>query len=160
MLLQFIEYNSLLLVVDCNHHFITNFNSKDKNKDKYPILNCIINNQEIREKLDLLKYLPKINKVLNYMINFVSFKYSRDEAKNILVKEEIKDEEFISLLNEFIPIYKKIRPFITQEGCHEFGKLYQEININNVLLNDLCVDSGEMGYGLVLLAMYKLLLTR
>ena len=136
-------------------HFIKNFNSKDKNKDKYPILNNIINNQEIREKLELLKYLPKINKVLNYMINFVSFKYSRDEAKNILVKEEIKDEEFISLLTEFIPIYKKIRPYITQEGCHEFGKLYQEININNVLLNDLCVDSGEMGFGLVLLAMYK-----
>ena len=136
-------------------HFIKIFNSKDKNKDKYPILNNIINNDEIRVKLELMKYLPKINKLCNYMINFVSFKYSRDEAKSKLVKDEIKDEEFISLLRDFIPIYKKIRPYIKQEGCHEFGLQFEEINEDTVLLNELCVDSGEMGYGLVLLAMYK-----
>ena len=136
-------------------HFIKCFNSNDKNKEKYPIINCIINNDTIYTKIELMKYLPKINKLCNYMINFVSFKYSREEAKSILIKNEIKDEEFFNSLKEFIPIYKKIRPHIKQQGCHVFGELYLEINEESVLLSDLCVDSGEMGIGLVLLAMYE-----
>ena len=38
---------------------------------------------------------------------------------------------------------------------HEFGDLYYELDIKNLHLSDLCVDSGEMGFGLVYLAMYK-----
>ena len=136
-------------------HFIKTFNSKEKNKGKYPILNSIINNEDIYWQIELMQYLPKINKLCNYMINYVSFKYSREEAKNILIKDSISDEDFQNLLQEFIPIYKKIRPHIKQEGCHEFGELYLEINEKSVSLSDLCVDSGEMGFGLVLLAMYK-----
>ena len=66
-------------------HFIFKFNSKEKNKEKYPILNIIINNEALKEKLELMKYLPEINKICNYMINYVSFKYSREEAKKILI---------------------------------------------------------------------------
>ena len=136
-------------------HFIQKFNSKDRNKEYYPIINSIINNGAIYSKIELMKYLPKINKLCNYMLNFVSFKYSRDDAKSLIIKDVIKDEEILSLLKEFIPIYKKIRPYIKQEGCHEFGELYLEMKEDSVLLSDLCVDSGEMGFGLVLLATYK-----
>ena len=135
-------------------HFIKSFNSKEKNKEKYPILNSIINNKELQEKIKLMKNLPKINKLCNYMINYISFKYSREEAKKILVKEEIKDEEIYNLVKEFIKIYGEIRPYIKQEGCHEFGKLYFDLE-KNLYLSNLCIDSGEMGFGLVLLAMYK-----
>ena len=102
-----------------------------------------------------MKYIPKINKLCNYMINFVSFKYSREEAKSILVKDEIKEEDFTNTLQEFIQIYKKIRPYIKQQGCHEFGKLFLEMKEESILLSDLCVDSGEMGFGLVLYAIYE-----
>ena len=136
-------------------HFIQKFNSKDRNKEYYPIINSIINNGAIYSKIELMKYLPKINKLCNYMLNFVSFKYSRDDAKRLKIKDVIKDEEILSLLKQFISIYKKIRPYIKQEGCHEFGDLYLEMNEDSVLLSDLCVDSGEMGFGLVLLATYK-----
>ena len=136
-------------------HFIDNFNLKENNKSKYPLINAIINNDKIRKKIKLMKYIPKINKVCNYMINYVSFKYSREEAKAKKVKEEITDENFISLLEEFIQIYKEIRPNIKQIDCHDIGNSYQEIDEDNVLLSDLCVDSGEMGFGLVLLEIYK-----
>ena len=135
-------------------HFILKFNSKEKNKEKYPILNAIINNNELKKRIELMKYLPKINKICNYMINYVSFKYSRDEAKKILIKNEINEEEIINLLDEFILIYKEIRPFIKEQGCHEFGDLFLDLN-NNLFLSDLCVDSGELGFGLVLLGMYE-----
>ena len=137
-------------------HFIHDFNSKSKNKDKYPILNSIINGDTIHDHIKLMKYLPLINKLCNYMINFVSFKYSREEAKASLVSKEINDQEIINLMiNEFIPAYEIIRPYIRQEGCHEFGNNYMKIDPNKVVLSDLCVDSGEMGFGLVLFAMYK-----
>jgi len=137
-------------------HFITKFNSKEKNKENYPILNSIINNEILKKRIELMKDLPTINKLCNKMIDYVSFKYSREEAKKILIKDEIIDEEINDeLLNKFVLIYKKIRPYIKQEGCHEFGDLYQELDNNNLYLSNVCVDSGEMGFGLVLLAMYK-----
>ena len=135
-------------------HFILKFNSKEKNKEKYPILNTIINNDDLKEKLKLMKYLPKINKLCNYMINYVSFKYSREEAKKILIKDEINEEEIINILDEFILIYKEIRPFIKQQGCQEFGDLFFDLK-DNLYLSNLCVDSGELGFGLVLLGMYE-----
>ena len=102
-----------------------------------------------------MKDLPTINKLCNYMINYVSFRYSREEAKNILFSKEIIDEKINEkLLSDFLEIYKKIRPYIKQEGCHEFGDLYNDLD-NNTYLSNLCVDSGELGFGLVLLAMYE-----
>ena len=135
-------------------HFILKFNSKEHNKEKYPILNAIINNDILKKKLYLMKYLPKINKLCNYMINYVSFKYTREEANTILIKDEIKDREIISLLDKFIPIYKEIRPYVTQEGCHEFGELFLDLE-DELYLSNLCVDSGKLGFGLVLLAIYE-----
>ena len=135
-------------------HFIFKFNSIEKNKENYPILNTIINNNELKEKLNLMKYLPTINRLCNHMINYVSFKFSREEAKKILIKNEVRDGEILSLLDEFVPIYKKIRPFIKQQGCHEFGGLFLDLT-DNLYLSNLCVDSGELGFGLVLLAMYE-----
>ena len=137
-------------------HFINSFNIKENNKNKYPLINSIINDKSIREKIKLMKYIPKINQICNYMINYVNNKFSRDEAKKIKVKDEIKDEKFILSLKNFIPIYKEIRPHIEQVDCHQLERNeYQEIDEDNVLLSDLCVDSGEMGFGFVLLGIYK-----
>ena len=135
-------------------HFILKFNSKENNKTKFPILNTIINNNALKEKLKLMKYLPQINELCNYMINYVSFKYSREDAKKILIKEEINDEKKIKLLEDFISKYREIRPFIKKQGKYEFGDLFTDLE-NNLYLSNLCVDSGELGFGLVLLAMYE-----
>ena len=42
-------------------HFIKQFNSKVNNKDKYPIINIIITEDDFHEKLKLLKYIPDMN---------------------------------------------------------------------------------------------------
>ena len=142
--------------IPTKEHFMHNFNLKENNKSKYPLINSIINNKNnIRKKIKLMKYIPKINKICNYMINYTSFKYSRDEAKTKKIIKEINDENFISLLEEFIPIYKEIRPYIKQVDCHDLGNSYQELDIYSASISDLCVDSGEMGFGLVLLGIYK-----
>ena len=135
-------------------HFILQFNSKEKNKEKYPILNIIINNDILKEKIELMKYLPTLNKVCNYMINYVSFKYSREEAKKILINGEINEEKISKLLDEFVLNYQKIRPFIKKQGSHEFNDLFIDLN-NNLYLSNLCVDSRELGFGLILLAIYE-----
>ena len=136
-------------------NFIKSFNIKENNKNNYPLINSIINDANIHKKIKLMKYIPKINKICNYMINYISFKYSREEAKRKKVKDEIKDENFILLLEEFIPIYQEIRPHINNVDCQDLGNSYLKIDKDTVLLSDLCVDSGEMGFGLVLLGIYK-----
>ena len=141
--------------IPTREHFIKSFNLKENNKNKYPLINSIINNVDIRKKIKLMKYIPKINKICNYMINYISFKYSRDDAKAKKVKDEIKDENFVSSLEEFIPIYQEIRPYIKQIDYNDLGNSFQTIDENTISLNDLCVDSGEMGYGMVLLGIYK-----
>ena len=141
--------------IPTKEHFIHDFNLKENNKSKYPLINSIINNVDIHKKIKLMKYIPKINKVCNYMIDYISHKYSRDEAKSKKVIEEINDENFLLSLKEFIPIYKEIRPYIKQVDCHDLSTSYQEIDIDSALLSDLCIDSGEMGFGLVLLGIYK-----
>ena len=87
------------------------------------------------------------------MINYCSFKYSRDESKKIPAKTIIKDHEVINLLdNNFKNIYKEIISYISKEN--KIDEKYYEIN-KDLVINDLCVDSGEKGYGYILLLIYK-----
>jgi hypothetical protein len=50
--------------------FRSNFNKNENNKKNYPIINSIIDNNS---KIKYLKYLPKINELCNYMINYCSY---------------------------------------------------------------------------------------
>ena len=133
-------------------NFIDKFFSNIVNKEKYPIINMIINENEFNKKLKLLKYIPKMNKLCNYFINNISHKYTREQAKNLQIEKEIYDEDIIILLKEFIPIYKQIRPFIKIEEIGEEDFVDLE---NNLYLSNLCVDSNEKNYGFILLAIYK-----
>ena len=136
-------------------HFFNIFNSKESNKEKYPIINTILNDKDLQDKLELMKYLPKINELCNYMINFVSFRYSREEANSKLIKDEIIDKDKINLIKEFIPIYKQFRAIVKSQGCHDFYNSFLSMEYDELNLGDLCVDSAEKCYGLVLYAMYE-----
>ena len=132
-------------------HFISIFNAKEENKEKYPIINAILSDEEEKLKLKLMRYLPKINELCNYMINFVSYKYSRDEAKEKLVQKEIVDEEKIKLIKEFITIYNDIRTHMSAQ----YKELYMKMEFKELKLSDLCVDSKEEGFGKMLYCIYK-----
>ena len=131
-------------------HFISFFDSSENNKENYPMINALIFNKELHQKEKLMKKLPKINELCNFMINFVSYKYSREEAKEKFVEKEIIDDK-IELIKNFISIYNEIRPNLN----YQFGKKYLKMELNQLKLSDLCIDSSEEGYGFVLYTIYK-----
>lgn len=89
------------------------------------------------------------------MFNYVSFRYTREEAKKIKFEDEINDEEINLLLKDFISIYKEIRPFIKKIGDNnDFVDKFNDLE-NNLYLSNLCLDSFEINYGYVLLEIYK-----
>ena len=131
-------------------NFIEKF--EEKNKDKYPIINIIINENEFHKKLKLLKYIPIINTLCNYMINYVSYRYTREEAKLILITEVISDKKIIELSKEFTKIYKEIWPYIKNP---QIGDNFSDLEENKLYLSNLCLDSHKDTYGFVLLEIYK-----
>jgi hypothetical protein len=134
--------------------FKKEFNSLEDNIEYYPIINFLLDEHST---IKYLKYLPKINSLCNYVINYCSYRYSRDEAKNLKIKEEIRTCD--ELIDKFIEIYKKLRPLIKQIDCHELkdknGNLYFNDLANNQYLSNFCVDIGEFDYGMVLTGIYR-----
>lgn len=130
------------------------FNSLEENIEYYPILNYLL---EEKPKIKYLKYLPIINELCNNIINSYSYKITREDAKKMKIKEEMKTYE--ELIDKFITIYQKLRPSINQYECHTFTDknkmMYFNDLVNNQYLSNFCVDIGEFDYGMVLAAMYK-----
>ena len=137
-------------------HFISKFNEINLRKEKYPILDMIINNQNIQDKIILMKNLPAINKICNNMIKICSFKYSRIEAKRKIIKNEIIDNKEINndSLSDFRKIYKNIVLYLKNEKIFNFEEKFDELN-EELFLSDLCVDSSEKNYGYILFLIYK-----
>ena len=137
--------------------FIKEFNSLEENKDYYPIINYMIDIFEKNTNIINLKYLPTMNQLCNNVINYCSYRLSRDEAKTKLIKDELRDCN--ELIDNFISIYQKMRKMIKQYECHELkdkdGNLYFNDLNNNQYLSNFCVDVGEFNYGMVLTAIYK-----
>ena len=134
--------------------FESKFNKLNKKEEKYPILYTIICNKPFVEKIDLLKNIPTINKVCNFMINYCSFRFSRDEAKKIKIDNKDKFEEIFEYLSNFQDIYKKIVLYIKKENHNEIDKEFDILN-DELVLSHLCVDSGDKNFGAVLLLIYK-----
>ena len=134
--------------------FEKEFNSLEENKELYPIINFFLDKNS---NIKYLKELPTINKLCNHVINYCSYKFSREEAKNKFIKNEIKNND--KLIDDFIEIYIKLRPVIKRYECHEFkdkhGNLYFNDLSNDQYLSNFCVDIGEFNYGMVLAALYK-----
>ena len=134
--------------------FKKEFVSLEENSENYPIINYILDDNS---NIKYLKYLPTINELCNYIIKSYSYKFTREEAKKIKIKEEM--EEYSEKIDKFINIYEKLRPLIKQYECHEFkdkkGNLYFNDLTNNQYLSNFCIDIGEFDYGMVLAALYK-----
>ena len=126
-----------------------------QNKEEYPILDIIINNKSFKKKIDFLSYLPDFNKICNYMINFCSFKFSRDDAKKLKVREEEIDKDILDLLDEFKKEYKKLLSYLNKKENFDVNKEFLEFN-DDLFLSDLCLDiPEEKNYGTILLSIYE-----
>ena len=150
-----IEYFNILKMPSFED-FKNEFNYYEKNKDNFPILNAILNeNSEIK----YLKYLPKLNELCNYLIDNYSYKYSREEIKSIKI-DDIEDENKKNLVEEIINLYDELRPKISSYGKYSFKNENGEMKFNslkderNLSINYFCVDIGECNYGMVLASIY------
>ena len=128
-------------------------------EDKYPLLKIILTQD--MDKIELLKEIPKLNKLSNYLLEACSFRYSRESANNTKIKTEFVYKEIKDDLINFISSWNKIRPIIENYGCKQFSnngvKYFTELNTNSPISHFL-VDEGEFGHGMVLAAIYKKLI--
>ena len=128
-------------------------------EDKYPLLKIILTQD--MEKIELLKEIPKLNKLANYLLETCSFKYSRESANNTKIKTELIYNEIKDDIINFINSWNKIRPIIENYGCKQFKnngiKYFTELNTNSPI-SHFFVDEGEFGHGMVLAAIYKKLI--
>ena len=134
-------------------HFTDRFNESENNRKNYPIINSILNDENLLIKVNLMKFLQQMNEITNYMINNVSYKYKRDIVKKIFVKDELQiDNKIIELIKEFIPNYNKIISDINQK----LGENLHQLNdYDNLKLGDLCIDSKKEGFGLCYVKMIE-----
>ena len=139
--------------------FKDKFSIISNSEDKYPLLRIILTQD--MDKIELLKEIPKLNKVANYLLEKCSFKYSRESANNTKIKSEQIYDEIKDNLPDFIESWNKIRPIIENYGCKQFKnngvKYFTDINVNSPISHFL-VDDGEFGHGMVLAAIYKQLI--
>ena len=117
----------------------------------YPLISSYINPKN--KEIELLKYLPKYNKFLNYMINHYSYKISRKEAyKKKLIDEPIfKDKK--NDLDQFFEVWKEIKGYVTQYQCHQME--IQDILNERMPLSNFLVDDGEIEKGMYLAGGYE-----
>ena len=149
--------NNLYNIIESNANY----------KSKYPLTyNILKYNTDNKKEIELLKYIPKINKKLNHLIHSYSYKISRDEALKQLIKDEYKKKEnnlFIinnkktkdvkEYIDDIVKLFRKFKNIELQWGCHKLKQmdLDQKSSLASILLDD-----NEPGY--YLSSIYKKLI--
>ena len=147
------KYFRISKLPDAND-FVISFKSLEENKELYPIINYILDD---KSNIKYLKYLPIINQVCNKLLNYCSYKLSREEAKKTMINKDITiiDEK---VLEKFIEIYGKLRPFVEKYEHFVFKDKKGNMLFNNLkkerFLSNFCVDIGDCDYGMVLASIY------
>ena len=103
----------------------------------------------------MIKYLPEFNDFSNYMIDYYSYKISRDDAsKRIMEKEAIfEDNSFKKKFNKFIKIWNEIKKFaIKYKGNKEMKS--KDLDKDSPLACFLN-DDDEFGKGIYIAAAYQ-----
>ena len=122
---------------------------------KYPLLANYL--REDNPEKFLIKYLPEFNEFSNFMIDYYSYKISRDDAANRDIKEEdiykSDYQKFKSKLKSFSKIWNKIKPYAIKYGCREEMKPV-DLNENQKVAYFLN-DNGDMGKGMYIAAAYQ-----
>ena len=141
------------------YFILTKYNSKEEliNKLgppnifilKYPLLHqYLLNNVDAKK----MKYLPNFNEFTNYMVEYYSFKISRDDAKKRILKSEpiFNEQGFQNKYNNFINCWNEIKGEATKYKCRDKMKP-KDLNKDDKLIYFLN-DDGELGNGMYLAA--------
>ena len=153
------------------------FNSNTENKNKYALINLLINvDSELIKNTKKMKYLKYINKLCNLLLNIYSYKITRENAKAKTLKEELPyiinnfneisnqqtwtEESFINeYINPFVGGWEKIKDKAVQYKCRILRDLDKNekplsLDINNYLCYFL-VDDGDKEGGMFLASAYS-----
>jgi hypothetical protein len=118
-------------------------------KEKYPLINQLLSrNPDIYK----LKYLMPFNEFINYMVDYYSFKISRDDAKKRVLANEpiVKELDFDNKFKGFIGAWNEIKPNATKYICRDPMPV-KDLSKNDKLIYFLN-DEGELGNGMYLSA--------
>ncbi|OUM66214.1 hypothetical protein PIROE2DRAFT_59532 [Piromyces sp. E2] len=139
--------------------FIRQFEKIENRKDKYPMLtNFIAALYEGDDTFKFLSYFNSINNFINYAHHKYNNKISRNQAKEIRIKDELsKDPDMKKLFEPFKNSWKQIYKNLSQFDCAGTLPLKKitEIDCLAFCLNDTC----ENGYGKYIATAYKNFIT-
>jgi len=128
---------------------------KEKCQKQYPLLFKYLFDNEISD-IKKLRYLKYINDFSNYMIEYYSFKISREEAKYKTLKNEEQDliyELGEKKIKNFLISWKKIKSKAVQYKSHKVMN-EKELSEKTELIYFL-IDTNEEGYGMYLASAYQ-----
>ena len=85
-------------------------------KDKYPLLNIILND---KKEIELLEKIPQINTFSNIIMNYLNYKKTKEEIEKISIKTEkekimnmnnypLTNDEFNKIINNYINVYNSL----------------------------------------------------
>ena len=123
---------------------------KMNDKKKYALISqLVVDNPDVKK----LTYLPAFNEFTNYMVNYYSFKISREDAKNKSLKDEeiTKEKGFKKKFNDFIEAWENIKAKATKYKCRPEMKVKSGFMYEDKLIN-LLIDEGELNNGMYLAA--------
>ena len=123
-------------------------------KNQYPVIDNYLNASEDEHSKLFLENFELINPFVNYAIDKYSNKISREDAKKIIIKEELgNDDQMKYLFNNFKKGWEKIYKDISNYDCH--GKL-QPKNITEDDCLAYCLnDNSEDDYGKYIASAYN-----
>ena len=151
--------DSLFNIIESNNNY----------KNKYPLTyNMLKYTTDYKSQMEKLRYIPKINKKINHLINNYSYKISRDQAlhkkiidefreskdKFIIVNKKNKDEKLDEYLQDLVNLFKSFKNIDLQWDCHKLPKM--ELTVRESKLATILLDDSEPGY--YLSSIYKKLI--
>ena len=118
------------------------------NEEKYPLIKqFIVGNPEVKN----LSYLLPFNEFTNYMVNYYSFKISRDYAKEKALEEEdiVNTKDFYKRFKNFLEAWDHIKSVSTKYKCRDDMPIKESFTKKDKLINFL-TDDGEILNGMYL----------
>ena len=136
--------------------FIEQFKANKNNINAYPVIYKFLEENE-NNKLIYLTDLEKYNGFCNFMVDYYSFKVTRDDANNKKLKDEniykqiTKEKK--NIFKEFFEIWKKIKENAIKYKSNDL-KAVKEMKEEDTLTYFLN-DKNELGKGMYIAAGYE-----
>jgi len=146
----------LMTTYPSKQNFIDELQKVPQYERKYPLLANYLK-KDNKEKF-LLKYIPEFNEFCNFMIDYYSYKISRDDASQKILKEEElyknDDHKFKDKFKSFTNIWNKhLKPYAIKYGCRDE---MPPIDLNESLpVANFLNDNGDICKGMYIAAAYQ-----